>query len=178
MRLLFVYVLGVAYVSIAQAEVRSVCEILTKLPEYSGKVVSVRGRIGYGGRVEAEDCDLKIHVGEFDFPNVIAIEWADSDLVARARLALPFEMDVKSRDRFNNAANATSGRNARMYATVEGLLVTRQPPLQLVLKKNPTVRYGFGHLAQAPALIVVKQVSDFELSRERDDGTRERIPFP
>jgi hypothetical protein len=40
----------------------------------------------------------------------------------------------------------------------------------LVHPKNPEVMLGFGHLAMAPAQIIIKRISDVEVTYRRDDG--------
>jgi len=46
-----------------------------------------------------------------------------------------------------------------MFTLVEGLIVTRDPPLALANPRYPKVRLGFGHSAMAPAEIIIKRIT-------------------
>jgi hypothetical protein len=159
-----------------QERADSVCQILTHLAKFSGKTIAVRARIDGGIMLVAEDCSAKIRVGQFDFQNMIALYWPDSAVVTASRFKAPFSTDEASRSLLYSAVEARGGAASRLYAVVEGLIVTRNPPLALTLKSNPNVRLGFGQSAVAPAAIIVKRISDLAVSREREGGSKEGVP--
>ena len=161
----------------AQQKVDSVCQILGNLADFKGKIVTVRASIVSHAWLEAEDdCPVKIQVLDVKFANEIATDWPGSRLVELLRVQVPFPDDKASRELLFKGLGELHGINPKIYATVEGLIVTRDPPLKLVSPLRPTQAFGFGHLNMAPAMMVVKRVSDVELVRDRDDGSRERIP--
>ncbi len=157
----------------AQVEPDSVCQILGNLELYSGQEVRVRAEIDSGGSLIARDCPVEIRVGTFRFSNTIDVAWPGSMEVRDNRVSVPFVADDLSRALFRVGLEARRGRNPRFSATIEGLIVTRQPPLAgLVLAWRENIQWGFGHL-QAPAMIVIRRFSQVVVSRELDDGTRE-----
>jgi hypothetical protein len=146
----------------ARQKAESVCRILSNLADFKGRIVTVRASIVSQASLEADsDCLFRIRVLNVKFPNEIATDWPDSGCV----------------ELLFNGLNELHGINPKIYATVEGLIVTRDPPLKLAYPSKPGQPFGFGHLGMAPALMVVKRVSDAELVRDRGDGSRERIPI-
>lgn len=174
--LIAVALLAFGNLSPAQPKPESVCEILGHLENFSGRIVTIRARVDAGLWLEAEDCPVKIRVGAFVFENRLAVYWPASLVEERSRLTVPFPTDEAARRWLWRALDARHGINPRLYVTLEGLIVTRDPPLALVLKNNPKVRLGFGPTGLALAAIIVKGISEIDLSRESEDGTRESIP--
>jgi hypothetical protein len=162
----------------AQQKAESVCQILGNLADFKGKIVTVRASIVYRAWLKADDeCPVSIRVLDVKFPNEIATDWPDSRYVELLRVQVPFRTDEASRNLLFKGLGELHGINPKIYATVEGLIVTRDPPLKLAYPSRPDQPFGFGHLGMALALMVVKRVSDVELVRDRDDGSRERIPI-
>lgn len=149
----------------AQEKVQTVCEILEHLDRFSGKLVSVRAKV-LDLWLEAEDCKVDIRVEGVAFDNLIAVEWPDSEMVRlKQQPKVPFSHDDRSFRRLEAVLGSTDKRTHSVYADVEGLIVTRNPPLALVWKNlgGENIRIGFGHLGQAPAEIIVKLISAIEI---------------
>jgi|SRR5581483_2304337 len=148
----------------AQEKVQSVCEILEHLDRFSGKLVSIRAKV-VDLWLAAEDCKADIRVEGVGFDNLIAMEWPDSAIVRLKGPKVPFTHDDRSFRRLEAVLGSTDSHTHSIYADVEGLIVTRNPPQALVWKNlgGENIRIGFGHLGQAPAEIIVKLISNIEI---------------
>jgi hypothetical protein len=116
--------------------------------------------------VVGEDCPKAIRVGEVEFENLISLEWPDNPAVRARGQKIPFGLDETSFLLFERTLASSNRASEDVYATFEGLLITRTPPFNLVHPRYPAQRLGFGHLGAAPAEIVVKQVSDIEIVKK------------
>jgi hypothetical protein len=172
MRRAFVLISGVILlrgIATAQIKAASVCEILSDLERFSGKMVSLRAEVlsSVDTWLAAENCKLRIRVNGVAFDNLIAIVWPDSPIVQISRPRVPFPSDEISFDKLNAAMRARDIRRDQVHANVEGLIVTRHPAMALVPKSGLPRQLGFGHLNGAPAQIIVKTMSDFVISPRR-----------
>jgi hypothetical protein len=161
----------------AQITADSVCQILNQLDEFSGQMVVVRALVSSGGYLQAEDCLLDLRIGQHKVSLSIATDWPGSTASNLGPVAVAFPVDEESRQLFRVALEARRGRNPRLRATLEGQIVTRTPPLLgMVVHGRPDLLYGFGvgH-GSSPALMIIRRVSNVEVSRELDDGSRERF---
>jgi hypothetical protein len=159
----------------AQERPHSVCEVLTSLEQYSGKLITIRGyvRSSVDTWLAAENCKTVIEVDGVSFDNLVSIQWPDPSIVndilkgtTFRGATLPFGIDGPSLDRIRAALRQRDRRSQDIYATVEGLFITRNPPLALVVKRGGVAApIGFGHLGAAPALIIVKRISDVAIVR-------------
>lgn len=150
----------------AQERAQSVCEIVTNLDRYSGKLVTVRARIQSDVDVwlAADDCKTAIRVGELGFDNLIAVAWPNSPIVKLKGPNVEFPYDAASGDRLEAALGSRDIHTQKLYANIVGMIVTRVPPLALVINRpGGPVRVGFGHLGAAPAQIIVKEISNIEV---------------
>lgn len=149
-----------------QKTAESVCHILQNLNDYAGQMVSLRAKIesDVDDWLAAEkDCRADIQVGARKFRNVIALAWPSDPVLAMEKREVPFPIDRASNRLLKTALERP---HVRIYATVEGLVVTREPAYAAV---------GFGHMGIAPAQIVVKRISGIELTYRKDDGSEETL---
>ncbi len=172
-----IILMGLIGTTFAQEKPVSVCQILEHMDDHSGRIVTVRARLYSAESLEADDCSLKLRVGQFDFQNQIAVYWPDSAVVTASRFEVPFSVDLASRSFLWKEIEVRRSLGARLYATVEGLIVTRRPPMALALKANPKVTQGFGHMGLAPAAIIVKRVSEILVVRQEQDSPEDSTPF-
>jgi hypothetical protein len=147
---------------LGQKTAESVCQILENLNDYAGQMVSVRAKIesDVDDWLAAEkDCRADFKVGGRKFRNVIALAWPSDPVLALEKREVPFSTDRAS----NRLLKTALGRpHLRIYAPVEGLVVTRAPAYAAV---------GFGHMGIAPVQLVVKRISGIELTYRKDDGS-------
>lgn len=148
----------------------AVCDILVNLGHYSGKMVRVSARIEGGAGAwlaPPASCPLKIRVANHDFQNLIAIAWPDSPAVQLRGPKVAFDTDKVSSKSLEQALASPGSKTQDLYGEIEGLIVTRQPPLALIGRNGAPI--GFGHLGIAPAQIIVKQISNLRFrAKERD----------
>ncbi len=152
----------------AQGNTTSVCDILRRLEWFSGRVVRVRACVqsDVDTWLAAEKCPVVIRAGSVEFENLIALTHSGSPDVKHSRqprITVPFTTEEASYELLFKALSTRDIKTQKVYAVVEGLIVTRDPPWALVARNDPTNRVGFGHMGMAPAMIVVKHVSNIEL---------------
>jgi len=146
----------------------SVCDILNHLESYGGRLVRVRGNIQSDVDLWiTADCPTVIRVGSVEFLNLIALAFPDSVIHDRPKVEVTFNADKGSEQALFRALAARNPRTQSLYAVVEGLVVTRRPPFALVSRSDPTKRTGFGHIGMAPAMIVIKRISEIEVRAKR-----------
>jgi hypothetical protein len=164
-RLAFLVMLGVGgmYGGPAEPKALSVCEVLTNLSDYSGKIVTVSARIRLRGDVflGAEDCRVVIEQNGLRLEDFIAIAWPRSPIIQKEGIAVPFSHDDDSFKRLEKALGSQENQGRAVYVIVEGLLETREPGQPLVvMRPGGPMPTGFGHLGQAPAQLIIKTVRE------------------
>jgi len=145
--------------------VLGVCDILADLDKFSGKIVTIHGRLAPSSDVwlvPTSNCDKEIRVGSLSFQNLVAIRWPSSVIVRAQGIAVPFSEDTSSLRAFNAIVQLESAVHSDIYFTFEAYIWTRNPPLALVHPNSPNTPIGFGHLGSAPAAIVVKRLVKVE----------------
>jgi hypothetical protein len=139
-----------------------VCEVLSDLPRYNGKVVIVVGRSGGTdeGSWLSQECEHPIVTNGFTWPNSIStsfvrrgvdppvlpqdFKWNEKVLAAKLK-----EVQSTTKLRVLKEYNYSDSWVA-MYGRFETRL-----PLQVALDGRGNLRgYGFGHLAYAPAQLI------------------------
>lgn len=151
----------------------SVCELLSKRLQYSGKMVVVRGEVKPGGHgpylIASADCGVALVTKGVTWPNVVNLAYPDN----RSKLVeyhADFEMDWRSvekaeseekRQRFNPETD-------RIFKTFSGLFETFSDLENRVTPELPNApKRGFGPLGlDAPAQLLIKNVRDVVVVRE------------
>jgi len=161
-------VLAVALVSAVESQSQpkpeSVCQVLSDLIGYSGKLVRVRGKISRTRTtfVAGVNCPSEIRVGSVEFENIINLEWPGNSNVEARGPKVPFEFDQASFRILERALASWDRQSQEVFVTIEGLIVTRTPPFNLVHPRFPTQPIGFGHMGAAPAEFIVKRVENIQ----------------
>lgn len=133
-----------------------VCSVLRNLSVYRGSIITIKGEFD-GGWLIGDECPRVIQTGNRLFNNWIHVAWPGNPTI---RERLSFDSDTQAREKLRLAVR-TKASGERLFVEIEGLLVTRDPPDNLVDKQNGALR-GFGHLGMAPAMIVVKTIKSLE----------------
>jgi hypothetical protein len=150
--------------------VSSPCEVLGSLDRFSGRTVTIRARLLVDVDLwlaSPDFCPVALLVGKVKFQNLLALAWPDSPDVTYTKIKVPFATDQKSRDLWGDATHAAGRGNEEVVVVVEGLVVTRDPPMALVARRDDSERVGFGHLGMAPAMLIIKRVLKVEMSVRR-----------
>jgi hypothetical protein len=138
----------------------TVCEVLSKLGEYRGKQIVVRGELigGYhGGGLRGEGCPPLTTDGyTWPSPVLIALTPPGSRMVENPSSPAP----IVRVEPFDEAKLKNAGPEAKVHVTVVGRLETR---LRLEIIRSPNGKswpYGYGHLNACPAQIVYEEIRD------------------
>jgi len=129
----------------------TVCNVLENLDAYSGKIIQIRGLLGYG--IE-DKCETQLQVAGRKWPNNIYIVGTDSldmwDNPANWRF------DTHDLDSaWKKASQESTQFNDDVSATIIGRLETRWA----VFQEGPSL---LGYLNYFPARIIVKEIKDIE----------------
>jgi hypothetical protein len=138
----------------------SVCQVLATLETRSQKIVQLRDKYIGDTFVGGQKCQGSVRVAGLEFENIIHLDWPGSPSVIARKLEVPFGFDADSANTLEHAIGSWNRRSQDLYVTIEGLLVTKKPPLNLVVMRNPPQRMGFGPEGAAPAEIIVKRLVD------------------
>ena len=137
----------------------TVCEALSNLSLYNGKMIALVGRISMSneGQWLGEECASHLTTGDYAWPNLV---WLEHDPSSETAQQADFTIDEGAlRAKFESVLRSTKLRNQHdHWALVYGRLETRER-LETVLSKDGKTKhgYGFGHLAGAPAQIVYRK---------------------
>jgi hypothetical protein len=140
-----------------KGEPLAVCELLAQRALYGGQPVTVRGQIvgaGEGSYLQADGCAPLVTDG-YTWPTPTGIWLAYPTAEQRAKGAPSPDVEQADPRQLREA-----GPGARVYATVTGRFETRvhfPMPLRGDGKPKP---YGYGHLASAPAQILLSEIKD------------------
>ncbi|MCC7152990.1 MAG: hypothetical protein IT161_00365 [Bryobacterales bacterium] len=144
------------------------CDILSHLESYGGRLVRVHGTIQSDVDLWiTADCPTVIRVGSVEFLNLIALAFPDSVVHDRPKIEVTFNADAGSAQALFRGLAARNPKTQGLHAVVEGLVITRSPPFALVSRSDPAKRIGFGHTGMAPAMIVIKRISEIEVRARR-----------
>lgn len=175
---LFVVVLGFT-ISFAQPRRKqdtplSVCDVLSHLDRYRGKMVVLRGvlRGGYHGQVIVDATGLRVcsqleHVGH-DWPAAIAVtQWQEGDDIEDGPASFESNVD-EIRNRLADAQRRTrENSNFEILATFQGELRSRKDVTISRTAEGWLWGTGYGQGGQYPALLVLKTVRDVTIIQSK-----------
>jgi hypothetical protein len=133
----------------------SVCDVLSRLEFYQGKVITIRGELIGSDEVlglMGENCRAVVTEGyRWPTPSLINLEQP-----ARSGSS-PMRVRIEQADSEELKA---AGPGAHVYVTVTGRFETRAHFEMVRRGDGKVVPFGFGHLAACPAQIVYEEIRD------------------
>jgi hypothetical protein len=152
-----------ALVQAAEPKVVSVCDVLRHPKLYDHKLVAIRGieiATGEGVWLKALDCDNAFVTNGYVWPSTIWIDISDSDRAA-AGVQGPELASSNKRIDEDLKKRGFDSKKDRLVITYVGLFEAYDDTAQEFHPDSRSTRAnGFGHLNDAPAQIIVKDVKD------------------
>jgi hypothetical protein len=144
----------------------SVCDLIVRRTELSGRMVTVRGAVAVGGHgvwlAASRDCAYKLMTRGVVWPNIVYLTYPDNQSRNPSDHA-GFKVDWRAVHRADNEAvkGGYDPKANHEVATYTGLFETYQDLDNRVTPNIPgAVRLGFGPLLGAPAELLIKSVKD------------------
>lgn len=119
----------------------SVCELLNRLDQYSGRTVRIAAPLSAAldAFLVGENCPSKIGLGAIEVPNFVAVRWPSN---RSTKTHMPFETNPEDEQLFEKTLETYDSTRENLSIDLEGLVVTRDPPYALVPHRNPPSNGG------------------------------------
>lgn len=156
-----------AVICYGQSKPESVCQVLADLPSHSNKVAKLSDKYAGDTFLGGGTCPKTIRIAGVEFENIVHIDWPGSPNVVANKLQVPFGLDTESGKALEHAIALWNKRSQDLWITLEGLLITRKPPLNLVVMRDPPQRMGFGPEGAGPIEVIIKRVIELKIVDRR-----------
>jgi hypothetical protein len=141
-------------------DVLTVCEVLTDLQKYRGKIIQIRGR-WLGTSLDGRDC-APLRTGDYMWESGIAIAMPSWLILEKEGTPATWSLDQRAYDRAERELRLQATRyNRDIIVTFIGRLDAREEGLVTFRGGDEKLHgLGYGHLGVYPAQLVIVTVKD------------------